>query len=46
MLITAPITAPVPARPLGALFLREPISARRILGGVGIAAGAICLAAL
>ena len=31
---------------LGALLLREPISARRILGGVGIAAGAICLAAL
>lgn len=29
---------------LGALFLREPMSVRRILGGVSIAAGAICLA--
>ena len=31
---------------LGALLLREPLSLRRIVGGVGIAAGAICLAAL
>ena len=31
---------------LGALFLCEPISLRRIVGGAGIAAGAICLAAL
>lgn len=31
---------------LGALLLKEPLSLRRIVGGVGIAAGAICLAAL
>ena len=31
---------------LGALFLREPFSFRRIVGGISIAAGAICLAAV
>ena len=31
---------------LGMLLLKEPISLRRIVGGLGIAAGAICLAAL
>jgi drug/metabolite transporter (DMT)-like permease len=34
------------AAAFGALFLREPISLRRILGGLSVAAGAICLAAL
>jgi drug/metabolite transporter (DMT)-like permease len=31
---------------LGALFLKEPITVRRLIGGVSIAAGAACLAAL
>jgi drug/metabolite transporter (DMT)-like permease len=31
---------------LGALWLREPITARRLIGGASIAAGAFCLAAL